>query len=140
MPSTSFPTKESLLEAVLRGQLERLAEDARGLAEDDDPGAAFFTFFTRVVSQATTKRAVSEALADAGIDAQKTTREISRELRAALATLLQRAQRAGAIRTDISETEVMILLSGASHAAGRSRKGATQAKTLEVLFDGLRPR
>ncbi|MEU9844544.1 helix-turn-helix domain-containing protein, partial [Actinomadura sp. NPDC048032] len=56
-----FPTKESLLEAVLVALLKRLAAEARDLRAAADPGAAFFGFFTRVVSQAASSGARSPA-------------------------------------------------------------------------------
>jgi AcrR family transcriptional regulator len=132
-----FPTKESLLEAVLVALLERLAAEARDLRSADDPGAAFFGFFTRVVSQAATKQAVTEALAEAGIDARKATGRAGPGLKAALGVLLERAQEAGAVRADVGPGEVMALLAGMSYAAGRA--GARE-DVLRIAFDGLRPR
>jgi AcrR family transcriptional regulator len=136
-----FPTKESLLEAVLNGLLQRLAEEADALAAADDPGAAFFTFFTQVVTQATTKNDVSQALEEAGIDAKNTTEQTGQELRKALDTLLGRAQRAGAIRHDIGLAEVMTLLAATSRSAEHtSGDRDVRSKTLEIVFDGLRHR
>ncbi|MGI5201780.1 TetR/AcrR family transcriptional regulator [Spirillospora sp. CA-108201] len=131
-----FPTKESLLEAVLVALLERLAAEARDLRSADDPGAAFFGFFGRVVSQATTKQAVTEALAEAGVDAREATGRAGPDLRAAIGVLLGRAQEAGAVRADVGPGEVMALLAGMSYAAGRA--GARE-DVLRIAFDGLRP-
>ncbi|NDU71332.1 TetR family transcriptional regulator [Actinomadura sp. DSM 109109] len=132
-----FPTKESLLEAVLVALLERLAAEARELRSADDPGAAFFGFFTRVVSQAAAKQAVTEALAEAGVDAREATGRVGPGLRAAVEVLLGRAQEAGAVRTDVAAGEVMALLAGLSYAAGRAGAGED---VLRIAFDGLRPR
>ena len=70
-----FPTKTELLEAVLTLRLERLRDRALELADSDDPGTAFFGFFTQVVSESASKLAIAEALAAAGTavgaDAQK---------------------------------------------------------------------
>jgi AcrR family transcriptional regulator len=135
-----FPTKESLLEAVLVGLLRRLAADAEALAEADDPGTAFFAFFTQVVTQAVTKNAISAALAESGIERDATDRT-GQELKKALSALLDRAQRAGAVRADVTLTEVMALLAGTSQAAGHL--GAdydVRIGVLGIVFDGLRPR
>ncbi|WP_433479344.1 TetR/AcrR family transcriptional regulator [Spirillospora sp. CA-142024] len=131
-----FPTKESLLEAVLVALLERLAAEAGELRSSADPGAAFFGFFSRVVSQAATKQAVTEALAEAGIDARQATGRAGPGLRAALGTLLERAQEAGAVRADVGPGEVMALLAGMSYAAGRA---GARDDVLRIAFDGLRP-
>ncbi|MEU8341466.1 transcriptional regulator, TetR family [Actinomadura meyerae] len=132
-----FPTKESLLEAVLVALLERLAGEAAELAESADPGEAFFDFFSRVVAQAAAKRAVTEALAEAGVDARAATGSARPGLRTALGALLERAQEAGAVRTDVGPREVMALLAGMSYAAGHA--GARE-DVLRIAFDGLRPR
>jgi AcrR family transcriptional regulator len=136
-----FPTKESLLEAVLVGLLQRLSEEAEALAASDDAGTAFFAFFTQVVTQAVTKNALSAALAESGIDARDATDRTGRELKEALNTLLERAQRSGGVRADVGVAEVMALLAGMSQAAGHL--GAdfdVRIRLLEIVFDGLRPR
>ncbi|MFF4234562.1 TetR/AcrR family transcriptional regulator [Actinomadura geliboluensis] len=132
-----FPTKESLLEAVLVALLERLAGEAEELRSAADPGAAFFGFLSRVVAQAAAKQAVTEALAEAGVDARAATGRAGPGLRAALAVLLERAQEAGAVRADADLEVVMALLVGMSYAAGHA--GARE-DVLRIAFDGLRPR
>ncbi|WP_067800265.1 TetR/AcrR family transcriptional regulator [Actinomadura formosensis] len=132
-----FPTKESLLEAVLVALLERLAGEAEELCSAADPGEAFFGFFSRVVAQSAAKQAVTEALAEAGIDARGATGRAGPGLKAALGTLLARAQKAGAVRADVGPAEVMGLLAGMAYAAGRA--GARE-DVLRIAFDGLRPR
>ncbi|WP_067467334.1 TetR/AcrR family transcriptional regulator [Actinomadura macra] len=131
-----FPTKESLLEAVLAGLLERLAEEARALLDSPDPGAAFFGLLARVVGQAATKQAVSEALARAGVDAREAAGPARPELRSALGVLLERAQGAGAVRADVGPAQVLALLAGLSYAAGHAGAGDD---VLKIAFDGLRP-
>ncbi|WP_141576021.1 TetR/AcrR family transcriptional regulator [Actinomadura sp. WMMA1423] len=132
-----FPTKESLLEAVLVALVERLAAEARELGSAADPGAAFFGFFSRVVSQAATKQAVTEALAEVGVDAREATGRAGPGLKAAIGVLLQRAQEAGAVRDDIVPGEVLALLAGMSYAAGRA---GARGDVLRIAFDGMRPR
>jgi hypothetical protein len=58
-----------------------------------------------------------------------------------MATLLERAQAAGAVRPDIGVSEVMAVLVAASRAAeyaGTDR--ALRDRVTGVLLDGLRPR
>jgi AcrR family transcriptional regulator len=138
-----FPTKEALFEAVLVARLRRLADEAAALILSDEPGAAFFAFFTHVVEQAADKQAVSDALASAGIDPRAATSEVGAELKAAIEMLLGRAQRADAVRSDVRLPEVLALLVGASRALEHAHLSAdhdVQARTLAVIFDGLRHR
>lgn len=136
-----FPTKESLLRAVLVGRMRRLADEARELAGLEDPGDAFFAFFERVVDHAADKTALADALAAAGVDATEAVAEVRDDVTSAITGLLARAQRAGAVRADIGVPEVFALLVGASRAvehAGDDRGLA--ARSLAVITDGLRPR
>ncbi|MFB9836381.1 TetR/AcrR family transcriptional regulator [Actinoallomurus acaciae] len=132
-----FPTKETLLEAVYVSRLRKLAEEAGALASADDPGVAFFAFFTRVVGHAATKNALSAALTEAGVDVRDAAAETGQGLKQALATLLSRAQEAGAVRGDVGLPEVMTLLVGASQAAERADV-EVRDRALNVVFDGLR--
>lgn len=137
-----FPTKDALLEAVLVGHLRRLAEEVDALAAAEDPSAALFSFFTRVVDQAATKLALVDALAAAGVEVIKhaTSSPVGQELLAAVGTLLTRAQRAGTVRDDIGVAELIALLVGTSRAVEQaSWDPNVQARILAVIVDGLRP-
>ena len=145
--SRHFPTKETLLEAVFIGRLQRLAEEAETLAEeaetlaeDDDPGAALFAFFSHVVEQASTKGALAEALAEAGIDFASNASPVKEGFRRALGELLARGQQAGAVREDVRLPDLLALLVGTARAGEQvGRDTAIRARTLAVVLDGLRP-
>jgi AcrR family transcriptional regulator len=135
-----FPTKAALLEAVFIERMRRLSDDAVALAAADDPGTAFFTFFTRVVEHASTKNAIADALADTGVDMSEMIAMVRQDVYRAVDVLLTRAQQAGAVRDDIYAADLLALLIGASRAvehAGPDRE--VQARTLAVILDGLRP-
>ncbi|MEA2669270.1 MAG: hypothetical protein QOJ33_2204 [Chloroflexota bacterium] len=135
-----FPTKEALLEAVFIGRLTRLGEQARALSEREEPGAAFFAFFTLVVDQASSKNAFADALTTAGVNVQATASEVSGEFGAALIGLLHTAQRAGAVRPDIGVTELKAVLVGASRAVENvGDEPAIRARIITIMLDGLRP-
>lgn len=134
-----FPTKEDLLEAVLAGRLRRLTAEAAALADADDPGEAFYTFFTRVVEESPTKNAYVDALTKAGADVQGTVGPVGHDLHQALTTLLTRAQHTGAVRDDIRVPDLIALLVGATRAFEHARADpAAQTRTLAILLDGLR--
>src|SRR2546423_11889551 len=61
-----FPTKATLLEAVLVRRFDRLREQAEALLNATDPGKAFLEFFSHLVADAATKIAIPEALLEAG--------------------------------------------------------------------------
>jgi AcrR family transcriptional regulator len=132
-----FPTKEALLEELLRTRLTRLAAEADALlpAEED----AIFQFFARFVAQASKKQAVVATLTRAGVDVTALMARAGRDLRAAVGRLLTRAQQAGIVRDDVGVSEVLGLLMGLAHAAEQGAWDArVQRRTLRVIFDGLR--
>jgi AcrR family transcriptional regulator len=133
-----FPTKAALLEAVLLRRFERLRDQAEGLVSAEDPGRAFFDFFSHMVADAAGKIAIAEALADAGGDAPGSVLRASGELERATEALLGRAQEAGAVRKDVGLPEVYALLIGASRAAALAHLDEdVRARAVAIVFDGL---
>ena len=103
-----FPTKQALLQAIMKDLLARLTQEMDTLATDDAPGEALFTFITRMVEQAAQKRTVVGLLAEAGIDLQVA--DSVQLLREGIDALLTRSQQAGTVREDIRLDEVIALL------------------------------
>lgn len=136
-----FPTKESLLEAVFVGRLRRIGAEATALSADTDPGTAFFTFFTRVVEHAATKNALADALAEADVNVDDVVATVRQDVHRAIDALLARAQAVGAVRDDIRAADLLALMIGAARAVEHAHADpAVQARTLAVIFDGLRPK
>jgi AcrR family transcriptional regulator len=130
-----FPTKDSLFVAVIAGRMRQLATDAESLAGAADPGAAFFAFFAELAGQARENLALSAAVTDSA-DA---VREAAEPLAAALAVLLTRAQDAGAVRADITVTDLHAITAGALLAEQRLDP-ASRGRALRVVTDGLSTR
>jgi AcrR family transcriptional regulator len=135
-----FPTQEALYQAIIVERMQRLVDEASTLLTAPDPGVSFFTFFTRIVESATRKKALADALADAGIDPKAGMADISRGMRHAVEGLLSRAQHAGAVRQDLQMPELLALLAAASLAAERNQwSDELRDRALTIMFDGLRP-
>jgi AcrR family transcriptional regulator len=132
-----FPTKQALLQAIMKELLSRLTEQADGLAADGPSGEALFTFFADLVAQAAHKKTVVELLAETGIDLPLA--DAVHLLREKVAELLQRAQSAGTVRPDVRIDEVMALLTSACQGALHSGWDEDlQRRTLAIVFTGLR--
>ncbi|MEC3915367.1 TetR/AcrR family transcriptional regulator [Nocardia sp. CDC160] len=133
-----FPTKEALFEAAILDQVEKITTHARGLTEAEDPGTVFFEFLELLVLQGTVKRDLADALRTQGGEYPRT---ISHDLKQALATLLSRAQEAGAVRPDIGVDDLLTIVKGvflAVHEAGADP--GLRERTFAVIADGLRTR
>ena len=135
-----FPTKEALLEAIILRRMERLVEDARSRAGAEDPGAAFFGFLEHLVGEMSRKRDLADAFGSAGVDLGERSAAVAQELTAAVADLLDRAQRSGAVRADVGMPELFGLVAGTCMAAERGFPvTCAPQRMLGIVFDGLRP-
>jgi AcrR family transcriptional regulator len=134
-----FPSKEVLFEAVVFDRMGELIEEARALSDAPDPGRAFSSFVERLAREGALKRDLVETLSSDGIHLQLGQAPILQALVDVLAQLLDRAQRAGAVRSDIGVDDVMALVTGAAYAICHS--GADDERTrrlLAIMYDGLR--
>lgn len=133
--SRHFPTKEELFAAVLRQGFEALTATADDLAARAEPGPAFFTFFTAVVSAGSSDRGLAERLAAAAGDPGTLEERVGADVLCdRLGELLHRAQQAGAVRADVALADVEALM-----VACMSRPDGLGA-ILATITDGLRPR
>ncbi len=134
-----FPTKQQLLQAIMKQLRDRLADQAEKLADDADPATALFTYFTSLVEQAAATRTVVELLAHNGLELNMT--DSMQPLRESIGRLLANAQHAGAVAPDIQLEEVLALLGATTQATMRSAwTPALQRRTLAIIFAGLRRR
>jgi AcrR family transcriptional regulator len=138
--SRHFPTKEALFEAILLGRAGQLVDEAARLARSDDPGAAFFEFFTLVIAEGTANLGLAEALAGAGFDLETSTKRGGADVLGALNDLLVRAQQAGAVRADVDAMDVKALISGCLARAPRTTDFAARDRMISIARQGLRGR
>jgi AcrR family transcriptional regulator len=140
-----FPTKEALLAAVVLSRIEGAAADARSLAKASDPGAAFFGFLERLARDGVAKRNLIDALAATGPEVKASYTDAfaaaKADMVAAAGKLLARAQRAGAVRRDVTIGDVLIMIHGPFTALARhgGDPGAHE-RLLAIVRDGLRAR
>lgn len=135
-----FPTKQALIEAVLRRMIEPLVLDADNALEADDAGAAFRAFVVALSDFQARHRGLAEQMATE-IDMSVVARPLRSELRDAVSKLVARAQAAGAIRADVGPADVAMLFLGVAHATAVA--GDLEAQLREryvaIILDGLRP-
>ncbi|WP_344864696.1 TetR/AcrR family transcriptional regulator [Amycolatopsis ultiminotia] len=136
-----FPTKEALLEAVLFARLDRFAGEAETVVAHDsaDPGAAFFTFLASWIEMSSAKNAYFEALSAAGVRVPSARSAVGARLLDSLGVLLRRAQAHGAVRADLTVTELVSVIIGTAKAAEHAgTEPARRERIISILFDGLR--
>lgn len=133
-----FPSKETLLEAVLVQQVDDLVETARRWAARVDPVTAFFGFLLDVVDASHGRKHACDALTTQTSWPRPNLAASARRFRQALDDLLGAAQRAGGVRTDVSADDVAALTVGCAtiRAAHRDRNGGT--RMVRLALESLR--
>jgi AcrR family transcriptional regulator len=134
-----FPTRESLIEAVYRNEVDQLCSAPAALLSELPADDALEAWMERFVAYATTKRGLLGALkslAASQSDLFATTRE---RLLAAIGELLEAGIAAGRIRPDVDAEDVYTAMSAVWTIAGEGEPWAAQARrVLRLLMDGLR--
>jgi len=131
-----FPTKDELLTSVMADRFVALTETARQKADHADPAEAFFAFFHRLVEEVRPNRALSAALSSYPPRSESLLRA-GQALQDALGVLLTRAQQAGAVRNDITASDLHAIVAGAL-AMEEGLNAPSRGRGVAVVADGLR--
>ncbi|MFG2953937.1 TetR/AcrR family transcriptional regulator [Streptomyces sp. NPDC048291] len=127
----NFPTRRDLFESVYADEVNALCRAALELA-GHEPWAALTSWLDRFTGYMVTKRAVREALNDES--------EIFQACRdsmyAAGGPLLERAQKAGVVRTDMEIGDLLRMVSGITATAFED--DAQRDRVLGIALDGVR--
>ncbi|MER8010224.1 TetR/AcrR family transcriptional regulator [Streptomyces sp. NPDC094149] len=105
-----FPTREALLDALLRTSFEELTARAEALETSSSPEDALVSWLHDCVAWTTEYRGATELMAAAIDDPESALHAACVTLRAAGARLLTRAQAAGKARDDIDGADLFALI------------------------------
>jgi AcrR family transcriptional regulator len=133
-----FPTKEDLIAAIVCEHIAVLAEAAQRLADSADPGAALLEFLTIAADQ---RQRHDLTFLQSASDGDPRVTEIRDALHTNLETLVDRARTSGAIRDDITEADVFLMMCAPIHIVENLSAPAPLLwqRYLAIIFDGLRP-
>ena len=132
-----FPTREALVEAAYRTELDKLCDAAPTLLRQLPPDRALRAWMDRFVDYMTTKRGMAEAL-KAVIASGGNPYAVSRDrLLEAVGSLLAAGAAAGVLRADVDPADVLAALSGVTLAAAER---AQAGRLLDLLLAALTPR
>ncbi|MFC5216695.1 MULTISPECIES: TetR/AcrR family transcriptional regulator [Streptomyces] len=105
-----FPTREALLDALLRTSFDELTAEAHALETSNSPEDALVSWLRDCVAWTTEYRGVTVLMAAAIDDPESALHASCVTLRAAGARLLTRAQEAGAARSDVDGADLFALV------------------------------
>jgi AcrR family transcriptional regulator len=130
-----FPTKDALVEAIVRERFEEIAVFAREALEREDPWEAFCELAWRSAERNAGDRAFNEILA--GTDQSHIVEATG--LAASTAELMERAKAQGKLRADADLLDVKIMMCGAGSVMGTMLElPDVWRRYLTLMLDGLR--
>lgn len=131
-----FPRRIDVVEAVYRTDVDDLVEAARTAVADLEPWPAVVAFLQAFVRYAHAKRTLLTELR-AAFEERPELRSSSRDrIEHAMELVVSRAQAAGAVRTDVSGSDLMQLV--APMCTSPTMTGDLSETLLNVILDGLR--
>jgi AcrR family transcriptional regulator len=121
-----FANRRELALAVYADEVTSLCDRAAALLDEPDPGDALFAWLLAFVEHVATKRALAMVEADdlTGPGSERFA-QWHDAMRRAIGALVERAQRAGAVRPDLDPVDLLLVASGIALTgvdAGRARR------------------
>ena len=133
-----YPTREQLVWAVYRGEVERVCALVDALLAQSPADVALRAWMAEFVQFLATKRGMATALKAAPATDDVARLEAQAQLTAAIATLLQAGAEAGRLRPDADALDVLMALGGTALIAGEPDQRAQADRLLDLLLAGLR--
>jgi AcrR family transcriptional regulator len=134
-----FPTRENLVEAVYRDQVERLAATADDLLSQLPPAAALRLWMDSFLEWAVTKHGMVDALRTLVSTGRIGSNEMRGELVSVISLFLSKGAETGDLRTDVNAADVAATLAGIFTVASAPDQRAQAGRMLDLVSYGLRP-
>ncbi|MDX2853628.1 TetR/AcrR family transcriptional regulator [Actinacidiphila glaucinigra] len=125
-----FPTREALLEALLESNFATLHARAERLLTSADPGEAFLMWLREMSAGAAAYQGLPQSIRDALADDESRLHTSCAEMKASGGLLLERAQKDGSVRSDMSLGEVIDLALGLAWASEKASEASDLAARL----------
>ena len=134
-----FPTRDALVEAIYRDEVDRLAEAAPALLREMPADEALETWLTRYAGLIATKRGLMDVVRsvfEPGAEAPAYSRQ---RMRDAVTPLLAAAVESGKVRGDVKAEDVLLAVAASTWAsAGEGNWQERVRPVLRIIMDGLR--
>lgn len=134
-----FPTREELLKAVYRTEMEKLAAAGQRFTETMSPVEALRAWLLLFVDGIATKQIIAPALNALVGDPKKIFEASYAQVHEALRTLVKRAVRNGDIRKDLDPIDLLRALIGVANVASTPDWQQSAKRLVDILISGSRP-
>jgi len=133
-----FPSREAVVEAVYRREVEQLAEAVPQLLKSSPPGEALHKWMHLFVDYIATKRLIAPSLGAAAGEGSALRANSTELIARAIATLVTRAGESGEVRKDIAPSDLLRAMVGVSYGNPDEAWEASARRLIDLLMDGLR--
>jgi AcrR family transcriptional regulator len=134
-----FPTREELLQAVYRSEMEKLAAAERRFAQSMPPIEALRAWLLLFVDAIETKHLIAPVLNTLIGDPKKVFAASHAQTHEALSALVKRAIKSGDIRRDLDSMDLLRALVGVANVATSPDWQQSAKRLVDILITGSRP-
>ena len=134
-----FPTREELLVAVYRSEMEKLAAAERTFADTLPPVEALRAWLLLFVDAVETKQIIAPVLNTLVGDPKKVFEASHAQIHEALRALVKRAIKSGDIRKDLDPIDLLRALVGVANVATSPGWQQSARRLVDILITGARP-
>jgi AcrR family transcriptional regulator len=131
-----FPSRDALIEAVYRTEVEKLAMAARRFAEEMPPIEALRAWMLLFVDHIAAKQIIAPALNSVVGGASKLYEGSRGQVRGAIELLVKRAMKSGDIRRDFDPFDLLRALIGVSHIDSDPDWKRSARRLVDILIAG----
>ena len=134
-----FPTREELLQAVYRSELEKLAAAERKFAQTMTPIEALRAWLLLFVDAIAAKQLIAPALNTLVGDHKKVFADSYAQMQEAIRSLVKRAIKSGDIRKDLDSMDLIRALVGVANVTTSPDWQQSARRLVDILVTGSRP-
>jgi AcrR family transcriptional regulator len=134
-----FPTRDAVVEAVYRREVQQLGDAARRLVDQLPAGEALHEWMRLFVDYIATKKVIAAALGAIVGGAGELYAFSGARITGAMALLVEHAVAAGDIRSDADPNDLLRALVGFTYGAASPGWRDSALRLIDILMDGLRP-
>jgi AcrR family transcriptional regulator len=134
-----FPTREALLEAVYRTEVEKLAAAERQFVQNMPPIEALRAWMLLFVDYIATKKIIAPALNKLVGGPSKMFEASGAQIKGAIHALVERAIESGDLRPDLDPFDLLRALIGVSNVASSPDWQQSARRLVDILITGSRP-
>ncbi|HEX7761963.1 MAG TPA: TetR/AcrR family transcriptional regulator [Caulobacteraceae bacterium] len=134
-----FPTRDAIVEAVYRREVQQLADSAQTLSASLPAGEALRQWMRVFVDYIATKKVMASVLSAVFAGTPELHAASGVVIPGALSSLVERAKAAGDIRPDADSNDILRALIGFTYGANGPGWEESALRLIDILMDGLRP-